>query len=164
MTSPLSLCHKFLFRPTIVRVPTRKPQENFIQSSREDFFQLPFHHSNMGSVLLCLWVSFLTVAKVLCGDHMVHSDIKLNEAGRLNKDSKSPEDSIPVIEIRGEGKPMTAAQIRALEEEAEGRPLDIKVKNTWVPADCPHKAKRKDFVTFHYKGFLEDGKKFDQRY
>jgi hypothetical protein len=39
---------------------------------------------------------------------------------------KNPEDSIPVIEIKGEGKPMTAAQIRAL-EEATGGPPDIKV-------------------------------------
>jgi len=59
---------------------------------------------------------------------------------------------------------MTAAQIRALEEEAEGKPLDIKIKHTWIPANCPRKAKRRDFVTFHYKGFLEDGKKFDQTY
>ncbi|KIH42974.1 hypothetical protein ANCDUO_27034, partial [Ancylostoma duodenale] len=36
------------------------------------------------------------------------------------------EDSIPVIEIRGEGKPMTAAQIRHLEEITNGGPLDIK--------------------------------------
>lgn len=40
---------------------------------------------------------------------------------------KSPEDSIPVIEIRGEGKPMSAAQIRSLEEETTGQPLDIQV-------------------------------------
>ncbi len=75
---------------------------------------------------------------------------------------KSPEDAIPVVEIRGEGKPMTAAQIRALEEQSEGKPLDIKLKHTWRPKHCPRAAKRKDFVTFHYKGFLEDGKKFDQ--
>jgi hypothetical protein len=29
---------------------------------------------------------------------------------------------------------------------------------------CPHAAKRLDFVTFHYKGFLENNKKFDQTY
>lgn len=29
---------------------------------------------------------------------------------------------------------------------------------------CPRAAQRLDFVTFHYKGFLEDGKKFDQTY
>lgn len=40
---------------------------------------------------------------------------------------KKPEDAIPVIEIRGEGKPMTAAQIRQLEEISNGGPLDIKV-------------------------------------
>lgn len=39
------------------------------------------------------------------------------------------EDSIPVIEIRGEGQPMTAAQIRQLEEMSNGGPLDIKVKD-----------------------------------
>jgi hypothetical protein len=77
---------------------------------------------------------------------------------------KRPEDSIPVVEIRGEGKPMTPAQIRALEEASNGGPLDIKVEKTWVPAKCPHAAKRLDFLTFHYKGFLEDGKKFDQTY
>lgn len=43
------------------------------------------------------------------------------------------EDSIPVIEIRGEGKPMTAAQIRALEEQSEGKPLDIKVCSITAP-------------------------------
>jgi len=77
---------------------------------------------------------------------------------------KRPEDSIPVIEIRGEGKPMTPAQIRSLEEISNGGPLDIKIEKTWVPPKCPHAAKRLDFVTFHYKGFLEDGKKFDQTY
>uniref|UniRef100_A0AC35GG88 Peptidylprolyl isomerase n=1 Tax=Panagrolaimus sp. PS1159 TaxID=55785 RepID=A0AC35GG88_9BILA len=77
---------------------------------------------------------------------------------------KKPEESIPVIEIRGEGKPMTAAQIRALEETSNGGPLDIKIEKTWRPVACPHAAKRLDFVTFHYKGFLEDGKKFDQTY
>lgn len=40
---------------------------------------------------------------------------------------KKPEDSIPVVEIRGEGKPMTPAQIRSLEEISNGGPLDIKV-------------------------------------
>ena len=43
---------------------------------------------------------------------------------------RKPEDSIPVVEIRGEGKPMTAAQIRQLEEAANGGPLDIKVSQT----------------------------------
>jgi hypothetical protein len=42
-----------------------------------------------------------------------------------NNKKKRPEDSIPVIEISGEGKPMTAAQIRALEG---GDKLDIKVR------------------------------------
>ncbi|RCN33682.1 peptidyl-prolyl cis-trans isomerase, FKBP-type [Ancylostoma caninum] len=64
------------------------------------------------------------------------------------------EDSIPVIEIRGEGKPMTAAQIRHLEE----------VEKTWVPAKCETPAKRKDFVTFHYKVFTENGRKVYQTY
>ncbi|KAK0426503.1 hypothetical protein QR680_009741 [Steinernema hermaphroditum] len=82
-----------------------------------------------------------------------------SELGKLK-----PEDKIPVIELRGEGKPMTAAQIRALEEASNGGPLDIKVEHTWKPLECPRKAKRKDFVTFHYKGFAEDGKKFDQTY
>lgn len=102
-------------------------------------------------------------------EQTVEGTVKLDKmGGSLGGGSaaagKSPEDSIPVIEIRGEGKPMTAAQIRALEEETEGKPLDIKIKNTWVPQKCPRKAKRKDFVTFQYKGYLEDGKKFDQTY
>lgn len=59
---------------------------------------------------------------------------------------------------------MTAAQIRALEEQSNGGPLDIKVENTWRPFECPRAAKRLDFVTFQYKGFSEDGKKFDQSY
>ena len=46
-----------------------------------------------------------------------------NAVGR----KKKPEDTIPVIELRGEGKPMTASQIRALEETSNGGPLDIKV-------------------------------------
>ncbi|KAK6731715.1 hypothetical protein RB195_007902 [Necator americanus] len=74
------------------------------------------------------------------------------------------EDSIPVIEIRGEGKPMTAAQIRHLEELSNGGPLDIKAEKTWVPAKCDTPAKRKDFVTFHYKVFTEGGRKIYQTY
>ncbi|CAD6194805.1 unnamed protein product [Caenorhabditis auriculariae] len=74
------------------------------------------------------------------------------------------DESIPVIEIRGEGKPMSAAQIRHLEEISNGGPLDIKVEKTFVPAKCVAAAKRKDFVSFHYKAFTEDGKKVDQTY
>lgn len=43
-----------------------------------------------------------------------------NAGDQVNIDSttslgkKKPEDNIPVIEIRGEGKPMTSAQIRAV--------------------------------------------------
>uniref|UniRef100_A0A0K0DH70 peptidylprolyl isomerase n=1 Tax=Angiostrongylus cantonensis TaxID=6313 RepID=A0A0K0DH70_ANGCA len=73
-------------------------------------------------------------------------------------------DSIPVIEIRGEGKPMSAAQIRHLEELSNGGPLDIKIERTWVPAKCEVAAKRKDFVTFHYKVFTEEGKNVYQTY
>ncbi|CAD5206361.1 unnamed protein product [Bursaphelenchus okinawaensis] len=77
---------------------------------------------------------------------------------------KKAEDKIPVIELRGEGKPMSAAQIRQLEEISNGGPLDIKIEKTWRPAKCPREAQRLDFVTFHYKGFLEDGKKYHQTY
>ncbi|VBB25449.1 unnamed protein product [Acanthocheilonema viteae] len=84
----------------------------------------------------------------------------LHEVGKKRK----LEDSIPVIEIRGEGQPMTAAQIRQLEEMSNGGPLDIKVEKTWRPVDCPHAAKRKDFITFHYKAFTEVNKKCDQTY
>jgi len=98
----------------------------------------------------------------------VQTEVKLNKKDGVKKSppasARAAEDSIPVIEIKGEGKPMTAAQIRALEEEAEGKPLDIKIKKTWMPKDCAKKAKRRDFVTFHYKGFMEDGRKFDQSY
>lgn len=41
--------------------------------------------------------------------------------------SLNSEGSIPIIEIRGEGKPMTSAQIRQLEEAANAGPLDTKV-------------------------------------
>jgi len=81
-----------------------------------------------------------------------------------SKNKRRVEDAIPVVEIRGEGKPMTAAQIRALEEQANGGPLDIKIEKTWRPMECPRAAKRKDFLTFHYKAYTEDGKKFDQSY
>ncbi|KRY29524.1 Uncharacterized protein T01_9765, partial [Trichinella spiralis] len=82
-----------------------------------------------------------------------------------NKRVKSNEDSIPVIEIRAEGKPMTSAQIRALEEEAEGKPFDIKTKQLKMPPKaCSKTAKRFDFVTFHYKGQLENGKTFQSTY
>lgn len=74
------------------------------------------------------------------------------------------EDTIPVIEIRGEGKPMSAAQIRHLEEISNGGPLDVKVEKTWIPAKCAAAARRKDFVTFHYKVFTEEGKKVHQTY
>ncbi|EPB76855.1 peptidyl-prolyl cis-trans isomerase, FKBP-type [Ancylostoma ceylanicum] len=66
---------------------------------------------------------------------------------------------------------MTAAQIRHLEEITNGGPLDIKaqsslfqVEKTWVPAKCETPAKRKDFVTFHYKVFTENGRKIYQTY
>lgn len=85
-----------------------------------------------------------------------------NDVG--GKRVRKPEDAIPVIEIRGEGKPMSAHQIRELEETSNGGPLDIKISNTFVPGTCARKARRLDFVTFHYKGFSETGKKFDQSY
>ena len=67
-------------------------------------------------------------------EQVVEADLTKDES-KVNDDfgpikaapGKSPEDSIPVIEIKGEGKPMTAAQIRQLEEASEGKPLDIKV-------------------------------------
>jgi hypothetical protein len=49
------------------------------------------------------------------------------DVGIAASGSRKPEDAIPVIEIRGEGKPMSAAQIRELEETSNGGPLDIKV-------------------------------------
>uniref|UniRef100_A0A914MZ05 Uncharacterized protein n=1 Tax=Meloidogyne incognita TaxID=6306 RepID=A0A914MZ05_MELIC len=49
---------------------------------------------------------------------------KLNE--KVENKLEKREDSIPVIEIRGEGKPMSASQIRKLEEISNGGPLDIK--------------------------------------
>uniref|UniRef100_A0A8R1XXZ0 peptidylprolyl isomerase n=1 Tax=Onchocerca volvulus TaxID=6282 RepID=A0A8R1XXZ0_ONCVO len=84
----------------------------------------------------------------------------LNEVGKKRK----LEDNIPVIEIHGEGQPMTAAQIRQLEELSNGGPLDIKIEKTWRPFDCPRAARRKDFITFHYKAFTEANKKCDQSY
>uniref|UniRef100_A0A5S6QAA8 peptidylprolyl isomerase n=1 Tax=Trichuris muris TaxID=70415 RepID=A0A5S6QAA8_TRIMR len=78
--------------------------------------------------------------------------------------AKVGEDAIPIIEIRAEGKPMTSAQIRALEEEVEGKPLDIKVKFQRRQKDCARRAKRKDFITFHYEGYLESGPLFDSSY
>ncbi|CAB3408932.1 unnamed protein product [Caenorhabditis bovis] len=74
------------------------------------------------------------------------------------------EESIPIIEIRGEGAPMSSAQIRHLEELDNGGPLDIKIDKTFVPAKCGEKAKRLDFITFHYKVFTEDNKKVHQTY
>ncbi|CCD62100.1 peptidylprolyl isomerase [Caenorhabditis elegans] len=74
------------------------------------------------------------------------------------------DENIPVIEIRGEGAPMSSAQIRHLEEMDNGGPLDIKIEKTFVPAKCPQQAKRLDFVTFHYKVFTEDNKKVYQTY
>lgn len=40
----------------------------------------------------------------------------------------------------------------------------FQVEKTWRPVDCPHAAKRKDFITFHYKAFTEANKKCDQSY
>ncbi|CAL2028094.1 unnamed protein product [Caenorhabditis brenneri] len=74
------------------------------------------------------------------------------------------DENIPVIEIRGEGAPMSSAQIRHLEEMDNGGPLDIKIEKTFVPAKCPSQAHRLDFVTFHYKVFTEDNKKVYQTY
>ncbi|CAI5437585.1 unnamed protein product [Caenorhabditis angaria] len=74
------------------------------------------------------------------------------------------DDNIPVIEIRGEGAPMSSAQIRHLEEMDNGGPLDVKIEKTYVPAKCAQQAKRLDFITFHYKVFTEDNKKVFQTY
>lgn len=74
------------------------------------------------------------------------------------------DENIPVIEIRGEGAPMSSAQIRHLEEMDNGGPLDIKIEKTFVPAKCLNQAKRLDFITFHYKVFTEDNKKVYQTY
>lgn len=113
---------------------------------------------------LVLILTLVCAALAHTTDQIVETDVKLQKNAEPIKPQpgRSAEDQIPVIEIKGEGKPMTAAQIRALEEEAEGKPLDIKIKKTWVPRECPKKAKRKDFITFHYKAYLEDGKKIDQ--
>lgn len=56
-------------------------------------------------------------------EHVVETGAKVS----ADMGKKRLEDSIPVVEIRGEGKPMSAAQIRELEEAANGGPLDIKV-------------------------------------
>ncbi|CAJ0961567.1 unnamed protein product, partial [Mesorhabditis belari] len=77
---------------------------------------------------------------------------------------RKAEDAIPVIEIRGEGKPMSSAQIRHLEELSNGGPLDLKTETVWKSATCERKVQRNDYVTFHYKCFTEDGKKIAQSY
>jgi hypothetical protein len=61
---------------------------------------------------------------------LVVANADTDPSGDIAFARKKPEDTIPVIEIRGEGKPMTPAQIRALEETSNGGPLDIKV-TTW---------------------------------
>lgn len=54
------------------------------------------------------------------------------EGNALGKQKNKAEDTIPVIEIRGEGKPMTSAQIRELEQISNGGPLDIKVSFCYI--------------------------------
>uniref|UniRef100_A0A915B1N1 peptidylprolyl isomerase n=1 Tax=Parascaris univalens TaxID=6257 RepID=A0A915B1N1_PARUN len=113
------------------------------------------------TALICILATCHYVQIVTASVHVVDTQGKVpSDLGK----KRHPEDNIPVVEIRGEGKPMTAAQIRQLEEASNGGPLDIKVENTWRPIECPRAAKRKDFVTFHYKAFTEAGKKFDQTY
>uniref|UniRef100_A0A0K0E3I2 peptidylprolyl isomerase n=1 Tax=Strongyloides stercoralis TaxID=6248 RepID=A0A0K0E3I2_STRER len=77
---------------------------------------------------------------------------------------RGPEDAIPVIEIRGEGPPMSSAQIRDLEERANGKPLDIEIEKLFIPKKCDKKVNIHDWITFNYKGFTEDGKLFDTTY
>uniref|UniRef100_A0A915LVB3 peptidylprolyl isomerase n=1 Tax=Meloidogyne javanica TaxID=6303 RepID=A0A915LVB3_MELJA len=113
-------------------------------------------------IIILLLLADLTFSKEI--PSLASLKIKEANAEVVEDKPKKREDSIPVIEIRGEGKPMSAAQIRELEEMSNGGPLDIKVSKTWVPGDCPRKARRLDFVTFHFKGFSEAGKKFDQSY
>nr|CAD2177385.1 unnamed protein product [Meloidogyne enterolobii] len=113
-------------------------------------------------IIIVLLLADLTFSKEI--PSLASLKIKEANAEVVEDKPKKREDSIPVIEIRGEGKPMSAAQIRELEEMSNGGPLDIKVSKTWVPGDCPRKARRLDFVTFHFKGFSEAGKKFDQSY
>ncbi|CAJ0575337.1 unnamed protein product, partial [Mesorhabditis spiculigera] len=88
--------------------------------------------------------------------------IEVNADTHLGK--RKAEDTIPVVEIRGEGKPMSAAQIRHLEEVSNGGPLDIKIETVWKAAQCDRKAQRKDFITLHFKCFTEEGKKVAQSY
>lgn len=83
-----------------------------------------------------LWLAIGTTMAAI-SEQIVEADVDLKKAAAESGletpepmkavGGKRAEDNIPVIEIRGEGKPMTAAQIRALEEEAAGKPLDIKV-------------------------------------
>lgn len=68
-------------------------------------------------------LGLLTIVTVRSGD------VKPEAVPDKPLGTKGGEDSIPVIEIRGEGAPMTAAQIRALEEATDG-PQDIKVDST----------------------------------
>ncbi|CAI2300008.1 unnamed protein product [Caenorhabditis sp. 36 PRJEB53466] len=88
----------------------------------------------------------------------------LNNGVSSKRKERAIDDNIPIIEIRGEGAPMSSAQIRHLEEMDNGGPLDIKIEKTFVPAKCPELSKRLDFITFHYKVFTEDNKKVYQTY
>lgn len=91
------------------------------------------------AVSACLLCLTIVSTNATITEQIVEADVDLKKGGSSLETreplkevgGKRAEDNIPVIEIRGEGKPMTAAQIRALEEETAGKPLDIKVNNSF---------------------------------
>ncbi|CAP31708.2 Protein CBR-FKB-7 [Caenorhabditis briggsae] len=114
----------------------------------------------MTTSLLLIFV-ILFASQVHCG---LNNGASSKNVGGRKRPSGGLDENIPVIEIRGEGAPMSSAQIRHLEEMDNGGPLDIKIEKTFVPAKCPIQSKRLDFITFHYKVFTEDNKKVFQTY
>ena len=72
----------------------------------------------------------------------VESNIDGAALGRGGGATAARDDAIPVVEIRGEGRPMTPAQIRALEEASNGGPLDIKVGDGGADAPCSLRRRR----------------------
>uniref|UniRef100_A0AC35U933 Peptidylprolyl isomerase n=1 Tax=Rhabditophanes sp. KR3021 TaxID=114890 RepID=A0AC35U933_9BILA len=141
-----------------------KKQYNLDECSFGDFSGMPeiIRHQKNAPKKCGLEIPIPAAKRIYYGQ--LQSDIKRLEDLQIDVTScnRQAEDSIPVIELRGEGPPMTSQQIRDLEEKANGGPLDIIIQKINI-VDCKDKVERFDFVQIKYVGYKENGVQFHNK-